>query len=375
MSTAPSMAPVAPGDRARRVPLASLGALALMLIAAAGAADAAARPVAQSLDRSRLGRAPVAIHDRVISRPSPGLRTPEPHAPTGGLEGRYPVGDGHTVRVILSAAYEPEPKVAQSVATFLGTLVHGGEIDGVTVFLGTQQEIGLVCGEGAEACFNSTTNLMLVPATPPPNGIPQEDVVAHEYGHAVANGRSNFPFPAVGTGTKRWATYEHVCQQIFGALTHPDRGISYRDDPGEAFADSYRILNGGDPGLFIFNRSFFPNPTDLGLIRQDVLDPWGPRLPDVRTGAFPADRPGVATARFSIATPLDGVLKVNIEAPPGADDDLELNVAGVSHAVARGAKRGRFDQVSALICGTRSFVVNVRRHSGSGRFRLTVSRP
>lgn len=359
-----------------RGPLAVALAMALVLALAPSAATAQLRPSAQRLQPERLGRVPVAVRDRVITGPLPAaLRSAAPRAPAGGLDARFPVGDGRTVRVILSQTYKSEPEVGQSVASFLGGLVHGGEIAGVTVFLGTTEEIRLTCGEGAEACFNSLENLMLVPATPPPSGIPQEEIVAHEYGHVVANGRSNYPFPAVAFGTKRWATYEHVCQRFLASLTRPGRQLTYRDDPGEAFADSYRILNGGNPGLFIFNRSYFPNATDLRLIRQDVVDPWFQRPPLIRGGSFPAGGPVAATRRFRIVTPLDGVLRISVLAAPGADYDLELSVAGVRHPIAQGKRRARSDQVAGLICGARSFVLTVRRNSGSGPFRLRISKP
>ena len=61
------------------------------------------------------------------------------------------------MRVALSSAYEPDPAVAQSVASFIGGLVHGGEVVGVTVFLASPDELRLACGEGADACFNPET--------------------------------------------------------------------------------------------------------------------------------------------------------------------------------------------------------------------------
>ena len=197
--------------------------MALATVAAAGAPPAGARPVARKLDPSHLGRsAPAGIRDRVIGRAgTQALEVPEARVPTGGLDGRYPLGDGRTVRVILSQVYKPDPQVSQSVATYLGTLLHGGEIVGVTVYLATPDELGLACGAGAEACFNSLTNLIVVPAVPPPSGISQEDILAHEYGHALANGRSNHPFPAVALGTKRWATYEQVCPRFVARAGRP----------------------------------------------------------------------------------------------------------------------------------------------------------
>lgn len=363
MRRAPSPARVSLAGFARRSLLAFLA-----FTAVAGASPAAARPMAQKLDPAKLGRQPAAIRDRVIG---PGatsaLQVPVARVPAGGLDARYPVGDGRTVRVILSAVYEPDPQVSQSVATFLGTLLHGGEIVGVTVYLATPDELGLACGVGAEACFNSATNLIVMPAVPPPSGISQEDILSHEYGHALANGRSNYPFPAVALGTKRWATYEQVCRRFVGALGDPAAVLPYRDLPGEAFADSYRLLNGGSPALFVFNRSFFPDATDFRLIRADVLNPWHQRPPAVHRGA--GDR------RMRIATPLDGLLRVKLVAAPGSDYDLTLTSPLRRQPIAVGTRRGRVDELATLICGVRGYSLQVRRHSGRGPYRMTVSRP
>src|SRR5688500_17741622 len=116
---APSPARVSLAGFARR---SLLALLALALIAVAGASPAAARPTAQKLDPAKLGRQPAAIRDRVIGPGSTAaLQVPVARVPAGGLDARYPVGDGRTVRVILSAVYEPDAEVSQSVATFLGT--------------------------------------------------------------------------------------------------------------------------------------------------------------------------------------------------------------------------------------------------------------
>lgn len=346
-----------------------------MLAGGALTSPAHARPAAHKLDPARLGSQPVGvIRDRVVGVGVSGLKVPRPRVPAGGFEGRYPVGDGNTVRVILSEAYEPDPEVAQSVASYLGTLIHGGEIRGLTVFLGSTQDLELACGPGAEACFNADAYTTIVPAVPPASGIPQEEILAHEYGHALANGRSNYPFPAVLFGTKRWASYEQVCPRFFSVLASPEGEIPYRDHPGEAFADSYRILNGGSPSLFRFNRAYFPNATALRLIRTDALDPWHQRPPAVLRGGFSSRQPG-PTRRVRVVTPLDGLLRIEITAPPGADYDLELRTPILRTPVARGMRRGRVDQIATLICGARSYTLTVRRHRGFGPYRLSISKP
>jgi hypothetical protein len=338
--------------------------------ARAAPAPVAARPAVAPLDAARLGRQPVVIRDRPLSRAAArNALAPEP----GSFDGRYPTGDGHTVRVILSEFFARDPAVPQSVATFMGRLVHGSELDRVTVFLAPQEEIALACGAGALACYSQLDNLMLVPAVGPP-GISREEIIAHEYGHVVANARNNFPFPAVSFGTKRWATYEHVCQRVFLGPAPISPVAAYRQAPGEAFADSYRILNGGNPALWVFVRRYFPNAIALRAIRLDILRPWFQPPPLRLGGAFTPARAG-PTRRFRIVTPLDGLVRVTLTAPPGADYDLQVRMPGGRPPVIRSARPGRVDRLRALACGSRVVFVTVRRTSGFGRFRLSVSRP
>lgn len=360
-----------PSSRPSRRRLGTVAALLGLGLLAGSPVSASAdlRPRAQSLDATRLGRAPAAIRDRVIDRGA-SLQVPQPRVPPGGLDARYPVGDGNTVRIILSQVYQPEAAVAQSVATFMGGLLHGREVSRVTVYLASPDEIRLACGEGAEACFNSAEDRILVPAVPPPSGISQEDILAHEYGHAVANARRNDPFPAVLFGPKRWSTYEGVCPRVF---RDPEAAVRYRDMPGEAFADAFRLVNGGQPSLFIFNRAYFPTARARELIRSDVLDPWAPSPPEIRRGSLPAGGPPTRVHR--ILAPLDGLLRLNLLAPPGADYDLELRTPFLRQPLAVGKRRGRADAITSLICGQRSFRLIVRRQRGAGPYRLSVSRP
>ena len=44
-------------------------------------------------------------------------------------------------------------------------------------------------------------------------------MVAHEYGHHIANNRRNDLAPALEWGTKRWASHEHVCETTVPAVS------------------------------------------------------------------------------------------------------------------------------------------------------------
>ena len=345
-------------------------ALALAAPPALGAHPRIPARYGAALDPGPLSGHPVGIRDRELS-PAAARRVFD--AEPGSFDGRYPIGDGHTVRIILSEFFPRDPAVPQSVATFMGRLVHGTEMDRVTVFLAPREEIALVCGAEALACYSQLDNLLLVPVVGI-SGIPREEIIAHEYGHAVANARNNFPFPAVTFGTKRWATYEHVCQRVFGSPAPTSPAAAYRQSPGEAFADSYRILNGGNPGLWVFVRRYFPNAAALRALRLDVLRPWSQRPPLRLSGSFTAARAG-PTRRFRIVTPLDGLVRVALTGPPGADYGLQIRMPGGRPPVARSTRRGRSHRLNGLVCGSRVLYVTVRRRSGFGRFRLSVSKP
>ena len=117
----------------------------------------------------------------------------------------------------------------------------------------------------------------------------------------------------------------------------------------------------------MFNRVYFPDATAFRAIRADIFDPWYQRPPAVLRGA--GDR------RMRVRTPLDGLLRIKLVAAPGSDFDLELRSPFLSQPVAVGTRRGRVDEVATLICGVRGYSLSVRRHSGRGSYRMTVSRP
>ena len=112
-----------------------------------------------------------------------------------------------------------------------------------------------------------------------------EEVAAHEYGHAIAFARVN-PYDPTGTavtwGPVYWASYEGVCPRTADGQAFPgDEGAHYAQNPGEAWADTYRMLNGGQPSLWQFDNEFYPNATDYKLARDDITNPWsGIRAPD-----------------------------------------------------------------------------------------------
>ena len=116
-----------------------------------------------------------------------------------------------------------------------------------------------------------------------------------------------------------------------------DEGADYAFNPGEAFAESYRVLaeTGGTAvgdAWPIVDPSFRPDASALAALREDVLDPWtGPSATAVRGRFKGSARVWTAT----LATPLDGDLSVK----GGASNDVAL-VSADGHTVVAASPRG-----------------------------------
>lgn len=250
-------------------------------------------------------------------------------------------------RVVVAAGGDPAPWRA-----LLEGLVHGPEISRVTLLVTSPADTAARC-DGGQSCYD-VASATIVTSPAPPAGYTIAEVVAHEYGHHVAAHRRNEPWRALDYGTKRWASYEGVCQGVAAGQLFPgDQGAHYAADPGEAFADAYRILNGGR-GASPFDARLAPDSTALELLREDVLHPWrGPRT---------LRRSGAAPARVRVVTPLDGSLEATARG-------RRVTILDPSTGRALGAGRSR---ASARVCGQDAVTVAI---SGRGRFRLRVVRP
>jgi hypothetical protein len=143
--------------------------------------------------------------------------------------------------VLVSEAYASDSGVAQRWADFFATLLHGPELGLLTAYLAPLDEVHGICGQGALGCYSSNR---LVTVGDSSGGIPPASVAAHEYGHHVAYNRVNPPWIAVAWGTKRWASHMNVCSRAAAGTAMPgDEGVDYVLNPGEAFAETFRVLN------------------------------------------------------------------------------------------------------------------------------------
>ncbi|MGC1850867.1 MAG: hypothetical protein WA687_00345, partial [Solirubrobacterales bacterium] len=315
--------------------------------------------------------------DTVIAVPSLGSARISATATTS----RYSINAaGETVAVAVTAACQASCNAAdpQRIASFLGTLIHGSEMELLTVQLDTPSQIEFDCGYGAQACYYGAESKIVINGndTAAPDGASREFVLAHEYGHHVARHRETPPpFPtALDWGTARWSSYEHVCQRArAGALFPGTEGLHYFRDPGEAFAESFAYLRFPETAVpWRWLRALEPDAGALEAIREDTLDPWlGRRVLSLR-GRVPPRRKGVAVRQFR--TPLDGTVSLRPARRPRYNLDL-LNPAGRLLGTSRhGLSFGR--QLNYTVCGQSQLRVAIRssRRRGGG-FKLQIQRP
>jgi hypothetical protein len=289
---------------------------------------------------------------------------------------------GETVTVFASDTYPQDPARTLGWAEYLARLLHGAELATVELYVAPLAEVQRVCGSGALACYSAEDGIMFAPGDAPTPETSAEAIVAHEYGHHVAANRDNAPWPAIDWGTKRWATHLDVCARTYTGVFHPgnERGY-YRQNPGEGFAEAYRVLNerrlGAAPlGWTLVDQLLYPDDQALALLAQDVEQPWTAPTTATLTGRVTAKAPRSAK---TIATPLDGTVRVTMRVPPRSRLTVQL-ADPVTGSVLADAARGTGATASsvtvqATACGRRSLLARVQAVKGGGAFRLTVVRP
>jgi hypothetical protein len=258
-----------------------------------------------------------------------------------------------SVAVSVSPSYADAEDAARRWAGFVLGLIHGDELDGLTVYLGTVGEVAAICGIDASGCYGSYSS-DIVSIGDASTGVRPEAIVAHEYGHYIAAHRNNAPWKALDWGTKRWATVVGVCAGVKARKLFPaDQLMKYMLNPGEGFAEAYRVLNaqpviGPAMDWPIVHRLFLPDAKALAAIRKDVTEPWTAPTEVRLTGRLDAR----GRARVAVTTPLDGALEV----------------------VANGATIRGSRTIRTIVCGTRSTKLALSGRAGS-RFVLNVTRP
>ncbi len=358
-----------------RQPRLMIGCAALVLLAlatSAGNAVGAAKARFEAPTLAGLGYS--AAFGRTSTLTAAGMRK---LATSTWWGGRFTVGSGEAVTVYVSAAYGQDDAKAREWANWFASLPHGSELGVLTAYFAPLAEVESICG--ATDVLGCYYGQKLVSVGDFSTGIPPASVAAHEYGHHIANNRLNSPWPAIDWGTKRWATYMGVCTRVKSGTAFPgDEGMNYSRNPGEAFAESYRVLvetNGTaqDYDWPIVDPSFRPDPQSLAALREDVLHPWPGSATTTLRGKF-LRRSRLWSMRS--ATPLDGDLRIGLTAPGAGGNDVTLLSSDGRTVLAAGSWDSSGGKSAEYrVCGARSVKVRVTRGGAAARFSLRVTVP
>ncbi len=347
-----------PTGRRRYRPLRRPASLLVVvtLLACAGAATAG----------SASSQAP-AFRDSIITSP----RTVALQRAAAAWGGTYTTARGEQVRVLVSDSYPQDQTRPQYWADFLSSLLHGSELATLTLYVAPYTEVQRICGRGSLACYDSQRSTIYAPGEQVANDISAESIVAHEYGHHVAANRTNTPWSTLDYGTKRWASYENVCARTETGELHPgDEMEAYQLNPGEAFAETFRVLNERRLGIpesawTIVDRRFYPDAEALARTEQDVTQPWQGTTAVTLRGRVAAR----AMGSLAVATPLDGRIAVTIRTSTTVRAQLLVGGRVVA------TRSGRSASFTATVCGTRSATVRVRAATKAATYTLLASRP
>jgi hypothetical protein len=270
-------------------------------------------------------------------------------------EGSWRLFSTGVTSVAVSSSYASPEETAVHWGNFLTQLVHGEELGGMTLYLGTPSEVSELCGSyDALGCYApGWTRIVAVGESS--EGVRPEAVVTHEYGHYIAAHRQNSPWRALDWGTKRWASAMNVCARTRKHKMFPGaEDWAYPLNPGEGFAETYRFLNGQPTGTVgmdwpIVDELFYPDARALQAARRDVLAPWTQPTNVRLAGRLDA----TGHVKVTVSTPLDG--------------NLELAAQGAT--VGGGSATAR-----RVVCGVRRTPVALTGKPRSA-FVLNVTRP
>jgi hypothetical protein len=284
----------------------------------------------------------------------------------------YPTGDGSiSIPVTLANTYTGDPAVAQSYATFLGTLPHGSELASLKVTVVPSSEVAADCGgdpgDGILACYGGDDQTMIVPGDQATGStISVNYVIAHEYGHHIARHRSNAPLEALDFGPKRWASYELVCDNTLdGKLAPGDQGANYLSNPGEAWAEAYaRLIYPAE--AWRFTPLLKPSQGSALAAMADVAQPWTKRISTTFKGTN--------THTFKLPITLDGGFTLQLKGPARANYDLMVRSG--SKIVDRTTRKDSKDRINYRIAcrdrRTETLSLTVIKRSGAGPYTLSA---
>jgi hypothetical protein len=290
--------------------------------------------------------------------------------------GPITVSTGEVVDVRVSDALPLE--TPEKWAEFLASLTHGSEITRLTTHIASFAEVQQLCGSRALGCYTGNEIVSLGEATI--NGTTPEEIVRHEYGHHIAYHRVNTPWRAIDWGPKNWASAATVCSRVSRGEAFPgDEGRNYAQNPGEAWAEAYRLMDERKVGITtgswnIVSQSFYPDEAALQAAERDVVQPWAANRKAVYRRSF-----GKSTKKvwwIPLKTPLDGELTLGAALPREGRFDVAV-VGPDRRTVLRRAQwvSQRTKRTTTNVCGQRTLFVRVTRNGGLGRVAVTASTP
>ena len=358
-----------PPALARRIGVVVLVGLVAALVAGAGVTATRIAPVAAT---------PLVLDRTLEDQPGTSLREKRlAQLPVDWPGGPITTSTGETVTVYVSPSLGPSV-TPQTWAEFIAHLTHGPEISKLTAYFGTLDEVQELCGAQALGCYGD--NQLVSIGVPAIDGTTPDEVVRHEYGHHIAFNRVNPPWSAIDWGPKYWASTVGVCKRVTQGSAFPgDESVHYDQNPGEAWAETYRLMDEHKNGILtaswdIVSPSFFPNEAAYAAASRDVLQPWTAGQASTYRKQFTKN--GKKVWLIHVQTPLDGSLAVSAQLPRSSLDDVALVSANgrtvLKHASTAGARTKR---LTTSVCGQRSLYVRVTEKGALGRVSVTAAIP
>ena len=293
------------------------------------------------------------------------------------LGGPTTAGTGESVTVYVSAALPAELGTPQTWADFLAGLVHGPELAALTAYIAAFDEMQEVCGSRALGCYGGNRMVSMGETM---FGITAAEVVRHEYGHHIAFHRTNSPWLAIDWGPKNWSSVADVCERAQARTAYPgDEGDHYSLNPGEAWAETYRLLTEAKAGASgsgwqIIDSSFYPSEAALQAAERDVVEPWTSGRRQVLRRTF--TKRGATAWLVPIATPLDGILDVQVALPRGGLHEIALLSADRRTVLQKGLwSSTTMKTLTRTVCGERSLFLRVTRKGAFGRVTVAATTP
>ena len=292
--------------------------------------------------------------------------------------GSITTSTGEVVDVFVSDSLPVDTVTPEAWAEFMVSLTHGPELARVTSYMATLAEVQELCGTRALGCYSRDEMVSLGEATI--DGTTPEEVVRHEYGHHIALYRENAPWRAIDWGPKHWASAATVCPRVVRGEAFPgNEGRNYSQNPGEAWAEVYRLLEERKAGITtgawpIIAPSFYPDETALQAAERDVLQPWTAGRTASFKKVFAKKAPRVWW--IPLATPLDGNLRIMAALPRGGLHEVALVAGNRRTVIRRGQWVGqRVKRIETTVCGQRALFIRVTQAGAIGRVAVTAATP